>query len=133
MAQPLRDRLMAVPFHSGPSAENTEYNSIGKRRNFLASLRVSRGDERRFGGFDDFSECMKTNVLVLDGTSKLFLVMCVLYCPLNFWMFVEHCQPSILQRIEPSSSPHFLRDIHAHSLVTLLRDVRLASAAMGLD
>jgi hypothetical protein len=38
-------------------------------------LRVSRGDERRFGGFDDFSECMNTNVLVLDGTSKLFLVM----------------------------------------------------------
>jgi hypothetical protein len=69
---------MAVPFHSGPSAENKEYNSTGKRRNFLASVRVSLGDEERSGGFVDFSKCMNTNVLVLDGTSKLFLVMGIL-------------------------------------------------------
>ena len=75
MAHPSRDRLTTVPLHSGPSAEKKQCNSTGKRRNFLSSLRVSRGDERRVGGFDDFSECMNTNVLVLDGTSKLFLVI----------------------------------------------------------
>jgi hypothetical protein len=76
MAHPLRDKLMAVPLHSlGPSAEKKEDNSTGTRRNFLASLRVSLGDEERGGGFDGVSEGMNTTVLVLDGTSKLFLVM----------------------------------------------------------
>jgi len=76
MAHPLRDKLMAVPLHSlGPSAENKEVNSTGNRRNVLFSLRVSLGDEERFGAFDGLSECMNTNVRVLDRTSKPFLVM----------------------------------------------------------
>jgi hypothetical protein len=81
MVHPSRDRLTAIPFHSGPSAEKKQGISTGKRRNFLSSLRVSLGDEETFGGLDDFSECMKSNVLVLDGTSKRFLVMCVLAKP----------------------------------------------------
>jgi len=75
MAHPSRDMLTAVPLHSGPSAENKEVNSTGTRRNFLASLRVSRGDEERVGGFDGVSEDMNTNVLVRDETSKRFLIM----------------------------------------------------------
>ena len=75
MAQPPRDRLMAVPLHSGPSAENKEVHATGTRRNFRPSLRVSPGDEERVGGFDGALECMNTNVRVLDRTSKLFLVM----------------------------------------------------------
>jgi hypothetical protein len=47
--------------------------------------------------------------------------------------FVEHCKLSFLQRIQPASSPHFLRDIQAHSLVTLVRDLWLSSTAMGLE
>jgi len=38
--------------------------------------------------------------------------------------FVEHCNPAILQRVQPSSSLRFSRDIQAHSLVTLVRDPR---------
>jgi hypothetical protein len=34
--------------------------------------------------------------------------------------FVKHCQPFFLQRIQPASSLDFLRDIQAHSLMTLL-------------
>src|SRR6266849_3322862 len=47
--------------------------------------------------------------------------------------FVEHCQPSILQRIQPSSCLHFSRDSRVHSLVPLVRDLRLSSAAMSLE
>ena len=47
--------------------------------------------------------------------------------------FVEHCKLSFVQRIQPAPSLHFLRDIQAHSLVTLVRDLRLSSAAMGLE
>jgi len=47
--------------------------------------------------------------------------------------FIEHCKPSILQRIQPSSILHFLRDIRVHSLVTLLRGPRLSSAPMGFE
>jgi hypothetical protein len=47
--------------------------------------------------------------------------------------FGEHCKLSFLQRIQPVSSLHFLRDIQAHSLVTLMRDLRLSSEAMGLE
>jgi len=75
MAHPLRDRLTAVPLHSGPSAEHKQEKSTGTRRNFLFSLRVSLGDEERSGTFDGLSECMNTNVRVLDRTSKPFLVM----------------------------------------------------------
>ena len=85
MAHPSRDRLMAVPLHSGPSAENKEVNATGTRRDFRSSLRVSRGDEERVGGFDDVSECMNTNVRVLDRTSKLFLVMGVWTNALRRW------------------------------------------------
>jgi hypothetical protein len=41
--------------------------------------------------------------------------------PLNCGQLVYHCLPSIQQRIQPSSSLHFSRDIRVHSLVTLLR------------
>lgn len=75
MAHPSRDRLMAVPLHSGPSAEHEEVNATGTRRHFRSSLRVSRGDEETVGGFDGILECMNTNVRVLNRTSKLFLVM----------------------------------------------------------
>jgi hypothetical protein len=47
--------------------------------------------------------------------------------------FVEHCKLSFLQRIQPTASLHFLRDIQAHSLVTLVRDPRLPCAAMCLE
>ena len=77
MAQPPRDRLMAVPLHSGPSAENKEVHATGTRRNFRASLRVSPGDEERVGGFDGASGYINTNVLVLDGAAKPFLILCV--------------------------------------------------------
>ena len=46
---------------------------------------------------------------------------------------VEHCELSFLQRIQPASSPLSLRDISAHSLATLVRDLRLSPAAMGLE
>lgn len=46
---------------------------------------------------------------------------------------VEYCKLSFLQRIQTVSSLHFLRDIHEHSLVTLMRDLRLPSEAMGLE
>jgi hypothetical protein len=73
MAHPSRDRLNAVPLHSsGPLAENKQGNSTGIRRNFRCSWRVSLGDEEG----DDCSEGMNTTVLVLDGTSILFLVIC---------------------------------------------------------
>ena len=52
---------------------------------------------------------------------------------LNSGQLVEHCKLSILQRIQPSSSPHFLKDISAHSLVILVTDLRLSSAALGLE
>ena len=41
--------------------------------------------------------------------------------------------PSILQRIPPSSSLHLSRDSRVHSLVPLVRDLRLSSAAMDLE
>jgi hypothetical protein len=47
--------------------------------------------------------------------------------------FVEHCQPFFLQRIQPASSLDFLRDIQAHSLVTLWKGPRLSSAARGFE
>jgi hypothetical protein len=47
--------------------------------------------------------------------------------------FVEHFKLSFLQGIQPAARLHFLRDIQAHSLVTLVRDPRLPSAAMGLE
>ena|SRR5437016_11990180 len=75
MAHPLRDRLTAVPLHSGPSAEHKQERSTGTRRNVLFSLRVSLGDEERVGTFDGLSECINTTVPVLERTSKLFLVM----------------------------------------------------------
>jgi len=34
---------------------------------------------------------------------------------LNCGQFIEHCKPSILQRIQPSSILHFSRDIQVHS------------------
>jgi len=75
MAHPSRDRLTAVPLHSGPSAEHKQEKSTGTRRHFLFSLRVSLGDEERGGAFDGVSECMNTTVPVRDRTSKPFLVM----------------------------------------------------------
>jgi hypothetical protein len=44
------------------------------------------------------------------------------YCtaPFNFWKFVDHCKPLILQRIEPSSSLHFPRDSQVYSPLTLV-------------
>lgn len=111
MAHPSRDRLTTVPLHSfGPSVENKQGNSTGKRLNFLSSLCVSLGDEERVGGFDDGSECMKTTVLGLNGTSKLFLVMCVgegvlslvysFTAPRNFQTVCSTCHPSFLQRVQ---------------------------------
>ena len=75
MAHPLRDRLTAVPLHSGPSAEHKQEKSTGNRRNVLFSLRVSLGNEEKVGAFDGLSECINTTVPVLDRTSKPFLVM----------------------------------------------------------
>jgi hypothetical protein len=46
---------------------------------------------------------------------------------------VEHCKLSVLRRIQPVSSLHFLRDIRAHSLVILVRDLRPSSTAMGFE
>src|SRR5712692_11740508 len=40
---------------------------------------------------------------------------------------VSRLCPSILQRIQPSLTLHFLRDIRVHSLVPLLRGPRLSS------
>jgi len=44
---------------------------------------------------------------------------------------VDHWYPSILQRIQPSSSLHFSRNIQGHSLVTLLRGPQLSSKALA--
>jgi hypothetical protein len=42
------------------------------------------------------------------------------YCPhLICGQFVEHCKLTFLQRIQPTSSLHFLKEIQAPSLVTL--------------
>jgi hypothetical protein len=46
---------------------------------------------------------------------------------------VEHCKRSVLQRSQAAASLCFLRDIQAHLLVTLVKDRRLSSAAMGLE
>jgi hypothetical protein len=47
--------------------------------------------------------------------------------------FVEHCKPSFLQSVQPASSLPLVRDIQAHSLVTLVRDPRLSSAARSFE
>lgn len=47
--------------------------------------------------------------------------------------FVEHCKPSTLQKIQPSSWLHCSRDSRVHSPIALVRDLRLSSAAMGLE
>ena len=47
--------------------------------------------------------------------------------------FIEHCKPSFLQRIQPSSIQHFSRDIRVQSLGILLRGPRLSSAPMGVE
>ena len=47
--------------------------------------------------------------------------------------FVEHYKLPFLQRIQPAASPHFLRQIHAHSPVAPVRGLRLSSAAMGFE
>jgi len=47
--------------------------------------------------------------------------------------FVEHCKLSVLRRIQPVSSPHFLRDIQTHSFVILVRDLRPSSTVMGFE
>ena len=47
--------------------------------------------------------------------------------------FIEHGNPSSLQRIQPSSRFHFSRDSRAHSIVTLVRDPRLSSGATGFE
>src|SRR5881296_586024 len=39
--------------------------------------------------------------------------------------FVEHCKPPFLQGVQPASSLPLLKDIHAHSLVTLIREETL--------
>ena len=52
---------------------------------------------------------------------------------LNCGQFIEHCKPSILQRIQPSSNLHFSRDIRVHSVGILLRGLRLSSAPMGFE
>jgi len=55
------------------------------------------------------------------------------YCPhLICGQFVEHCKLTVLQRIQSTSSLHFLKEILAHSLMTLVRDPRLSSGAMVL-
>ena len=52
---------------------------------------------------------------------------------LNSGQFIEHCKPSILQRIQTSSILHFSRDIRVHSLNILLKRPRLSSAPMGFE
>jgi hypothetical protein len=52
---------------------------------------------------------------------------------LNSGQFVEQYNPSILQSIQPSSSLPFSRDSRVHSIVTLVRDPRLSSGAMGFE
>lgn len=52
---------------------------------------------------------------------------------LNCRQFIEDWERSILQRIRPSSIVPFSKDIRVHSLVTLLRGVRLSSAPMGVE
>jgi hypothetical protein len=47
--------------------------------------------------------------------------------------FVEHCKLSFLQGIQPAASLHFLRDIQAHSLLTLWKGSRLVSAMRGFE
>ena len=43
-----------------------------------------------------------------------------LFCPhLICGQFVEHCKLTFLQRIQPASSLHFLKELQAHLLVTL--------------
>ncbi|HSQ52424.1 MAG TPA: hypothetical protein VLL94_14310, partial [Nitrospiraceae bacterium] len=39
--------------------------------------------------------------------------------------FVEHCKPSTLQKIQPSSWLHCSRDSRVHSPIALVRDLRL--------
>jgi hypothetical protein len=52
---------------------------------------------------------------------------------LNCGQFIEHCKPSILQRIQPSSMLHFSRNIRVHSLSILLGGPRLSSAPMDFE
>ena len=47
--------------------------------------------------------------------------------------FVEDWQLFILQRIQPSLSLHISRDSLVHAIVTLVRDPRLSSSAMGFE
>lgn len=57
-----------------------------------------------------------------------------MYCPTEFLdSRVEHRKLSFLQRIQSAASPQFLRDIKANSFVTLVRDPRLSSAALGYE
>lgn len=46
---------------------------------------------------------------------------------------VAHCKPSVPQRIQLASSSRFSRDSQVYSLVNLVRDPRLSSAAMGFQ
>jgi len=52
---------------------------------------------------------------------------------LNCGQLIEHCNPSILQKIQPSSMLHFSSDIRVHSLRILLGEPRLSSAPMGFE
>ncbi len=52
---------------------------------------------------------------------------------LNCRQSIEDWERSILQRIRPSSIVPFSKNILVHSLVTLLRGVRLSSAPMDFE
>ena len=75
-----------------------------------------------------------TQTLSLEGSPNEKVIDSDTVVPrLKCRQFVEHCELSFLQRIQPASSPLFLRDIPAHSLVTLVIDLRPSSTAMGLE
>lgn len=50
-----------------------------------------------------------------------------------FWTVCEGYKLSFLERVQPSSIPHFLRDIKAYMLVTLVGNLWLFSVAIGLE
>ena len=77
---------------------------------------------------------VESQPMILEVKGKVMSSAMELVVPrLNCGRFIEHCKPSILQRIQPSSMLHFSRDIRVHSLRILLGGPRLSSAPMGFE